>query len=67
MTVRRHDGHLVTGALGCIGAWVVRQLLDDGERVVALDAGGSDHRLVQILPSIEHFRAHRTTVASAAS
>jgi thioester reductase-like protein len=26
---------LVTGAFGCIGAWVVRTLLVDGERPVA--------------------------------
>lgn len=28
---------LVTGAHGCIGAWVVKQLLEEGERVVASD------------------------------
>jgi UDP-glucuronate 4-epimerase len=44
------DRVLVIGALGCIGAWVVRVLLDEGATVVALDAGGSDHRLVQVLP-----------------
>ena len=29
----------VTGAFGCIGAWVVRGLLADGERPVVLDLG----------------------------
>jgi UDP-glucuronate 4-epimerase len=37
--------YLVTGALGAIGAWTVRSLLDRGERVVTYDLGGSDHRL----------------------
>jgi UDP-glucuronate 4-epimerase len=37
--------YLVTGALGAIGAWSVRALLDRGENVVTYDLGGSDHRL----------------------
>jgi UDP-glucuronate 4-epimerase len=37
--------YLVTGALGAIGAWTVRALLDRGEDVVTFDLGGSDHRL----------------------
>jgi UDP-glucuronate 4-epimerase len=37
--------HLVTGALGAIGAWTVRALLDRGHDVVTYDLGGSDHRL----------------------
>jgi UDP-glucuronate 4-epimerase len=36
---------LVTGALGCVGAWTVKALLADGRRVVTYDLGGSDHRL----------------------
>ena len=36
---------LVTGAAGCIGAWVCRRLLDEGVDVVALDHRASDHRL----------------------
>ena len=43
------DRFLVTGALGCIGSWVCRQLIREGADVVALDAGGSDHRLRQVL------------------
>ena len=50
-SARQGDRFLVTGALGCIGAWVVRVLLENGASVVALDAGGSDHRLAQIAPS----------------
>jgi UDP-glucuronate 4-epimerase len=37
--------YLVTGALGAIGAWAVRALLDRGHDVVTYDLGGSDHRL----------------------
>ena len=40
---------LVTGANGCIGAWVIRRLLGDGEDVVALDAGEDDRRLRMVL------------------
>jgi UDP-glucuronate 4-epimerase len=37
--------YLVTGALGAIGAWTVRALVDRGHDVVTFDLGGSDHRL----------------------
>ena len=37
--------YLVTGALGALGAWVVRSLLDREQEVVTYDLGGSDHRL----------------------
>ncbi|MEM8802284.1 MAG: KR domain-containing protein, partial [Pseudomonadota bacterium] len=30
---------LVTGAMGCIGAWVLRHLLDRGQRAIASDLG----------------------------
>ena len=38
----------VTGADGCLGAWVVRQLVDAGDEVVVFDLGSNDdrHRLV---------------------
>ncbi len=43
------ERYVVTGAGGCIGAWVVRRLLDEGEEIVALDlAGASRHRLRQL-------------------
>src|SRR5439155_1739888 len=35
---------LVTGAAGCIGAWVVRLLLDEGVPVVATDLSADLHR-----------------------
>ncbi len=36
---------LVTGALGCIGAWVVRNLTREGVPTTIFDLGGSMHRL----------------------
>ena len=39
---------LVTGAFGCIGAWVVRGLLAAGERPVAFDLGGDPWRVRMI-------------------
>jgi UDP-glucuronate 4-epimerase len=37
--------YLVTGAFGCIGAWVVRNLVREDCLVTALDASLDDHRL----------------------
>ena len=45
--------YLVTGAMGCIGAWVVRNLVRDGHTAIALDASQDDHRLKLILESDE--------------
>lgn len=39
------DRFLVTGALGCIGAWVTALLVREGAQVVAYDLGADDHRL----------------------
>lgn len=36
---------LVTGAMGCIGAWIVKQLTDEGVAVIAFDLSDSDRRL----------------------
>jgi UDP-glucuronate 4-epimerase len=36
---------MVTGAYGCIGSWVVRELADQGVPVVAFDLAGDDYRL----------------------
>jgi nucleoside-diphosphate-sugar epimerase len=50
------DTFLVTGAHGCIGAWVVRRLVAEETPVVALDASTDDHRLRQVLEpgALEH-------------
>ncbi|HZB77409.1 MAG TPA: NAD-dependent epimerase/dehydratase family protein [Solirubrobacteraceae bacterium] len=44
---------LVTGSGGCIGAWVVAQLVAEGTEVVALDASDDDHRLRLLLAGDE--------------
>jgi UDP-glucuronate 4-epimerase len=40
---------LVTGALGCIGAWTCRELVRDGIPVIAFDLGTSRHRLELVM------------------
>ena len=39
---------LVTGAFGCIGSWVIRALLADGERPVVFDLGDDPWRMRMI-------------------
>jgi UDP-glucuronate 4-epimerase len=51
---------LVTGALGCLGAWTLKALLDLGEAPVGFDLGGDDARLRSILS--EDDRARTTLV-----
>jgi nucleoside-diphosphate-sugar epimerase len=48
---------LVTGALGCVGAWTVRELVREGTSVVGFDLGTSNRRLAQILEPDELERA----------
>jgi UDP-glucuronate 4-epimerase len=48
---------LVTGALGCVGAWTVRELIREGTPVVGFDLGANDRRLNQILEPGERERA----------
>lgn len=43
------DKILVTGAMGCIGAWVVKQLAERGDTPVVLDIGGDPRRIRDIL------------------
>src|SRR6185295_8006941 len=40
---------LVTGALGCIGAWTIKALLDEDEEVVGYDLGDDPARLRLIM------------------
>jgi UDP-glucuronate 4-epimerase len=44
---------LVTGALGCIGAWTIKALLERGEEPVGFDLGSDLHRLQLILEDAE--------------
>ncbi len=47
---------LVTGALGCVGAWTIKALLGDGEDPVGYDLGDDDSRLRLILDEAERGR-----------
>lgn len=42
---------LVTGALGCIGAWVLYHLARQGHRAVSFDASTARHRVDALLPT----------------
>ena len=44
-----NERFLVTGALGCIGAWAVKHLVDAAIPVWTYDLPGSDHRLRLVL------------------
>jgi nucleoside-diphosphate-sugar epimerase len=44
---------LITGALGCIGAWVARTLVREGVPVVTFDLGSDRRRLAQIMTPTE--------------
>jgi UDP-glucuronate 4-epimerase len=48
---------LVTGALGCIGAWTVKRLLDEGVEVCAFDLAGEPRRLRLIMDQSQLARA----------
>lgn len=41
--------YLVTGAMGCIGAWVLTHLLADGKQVVSYDISTDRHRVDYLL------------------
>ncbi len=47
---------LVTGALGCLGAWTLKALLDLGEEPVGFDVGSDDSRLQLVLSAAERAR-----------
>jgi UDP-glucuronate 4-epimerase len=50
---------LVTGALGCIGAWSVRRLVEAGVPVWTYDLPGSDHRLRLVLNDDQLVQVHQ--------
>ena len=45
--------YFLTGALGCIGAWVTKTVLDQGDSPVVFDMGGDPRRLKDILSGEE--------------
>jgi UDP-glucuronate 4-epimerase len=47
---------LVTGALGCVGVWTLKALLEDGEDPVGYDLGDDDSRLRLVLSEDERAR-----------
>ena len=47
---------LVTGALGCLGAWTLKALVEDGEEPVGFDLGADDARLLLVLDANERER-----------
>jgi UDP-glucuronate 4-epimerase len=53
MTPATDERFLVTGALGCIGAWTVRALAKEGVPVVAFDLGSDVRRLRSIMTEEE--------------
>ena len=48
-----HGRTLVTGALGCLGAWTLKALVDLGEEPVGFDLGSDDARLQLVLTGDE--------------
>ncbi|MFM1872022.1 MAG: hypothetical protein RL398_1444, partial [Planctomycetota bacterium] len=50
--------YFVTGALGCIGAWVVKQLVERGDTPIVYDLG-TDARRIRDLCSDEEFERVR--------
>lgn len=48
----------VTGALGCLGAWVVRNLIREDVAVTTYDLGSSQHRLALIMSPDEIARVN---------
>jgi nucleoside-diphosphate-sugar epimerase len=50
IATRSDERFLVTGALGCIGAWTVRQLVREHVPVVAFDLGRDTRRLALVMP-----------------
>ncbi len=52
------DRFLVTGALGCIGAWVVRNLVREGAPVTGFDLSDQPHRLRLIMEPEELARVN---------
>jgi nucleoside-diphosphate-sugar epimerase len=48
---------LVTGALGCIGAWAVKHLVEQGQPVVSFDLADKGHRIDALMTPEEQAKA----------
>ncbi|SVE08036.1 uncharacterized protein METZ01_LOCUS460890, partial [marine metagenome] len=46
-----NDRYFVTGAMGCIGAWVVRTLVQGEIPVTVFDLSDNRHRLELVMPA----------------
>ena len=55
------ETYLVTGALGCIGAWVVKTIVDDGDTPVVFDLGGDPYRLEAVMDPRDRERVRFVT------
>jgi len=49
MSTTAENRYLITGAMGCIGAWVLHHLHERGQRAVTLDISEDRHRLDLLL------------------
>ncbi|MDQ7028009.1 MAG: NAD(P)-dependent oxidoreductase [Anaerolineae bacterium] len=47
------DAYLITGGMGCIGAWVISHLLQQGKRVINFDISEDRHRLDALMTADE--------------
>ncbi len=54
----QNETYLVTGAMGCIGAWIIRNLVQMGHECVAFDLSKNTHRLQLTMEPEEIERVH---------
>ncbi len=52
------EQYLITGGMGCLGAWVIRNLVQNGIRTIAFDLSEDRHRLELIMTPEEITRIH---------
>ena len=49
LSMSENGSYLITGAMGCIGSWVLYHLVKRGDKVVSFDLGDDRHRLDLLL------------------
>ena len=49
MVSEEHTRYLVTGSMGCLGAWTIAHLIREGKPVVSFDLSTNRHRLNLLL------------------